>query len=301
MDLSQAITYRGVNLNSISALQPDTPMQGYLVQDVRMPDVEGWGYREKRSLADGYDVSRVYLGMRRVLLRGTIYALTRPELHDKIRTIRALFTPTLAYSEDPSVYGYLPLTFSIPTEDTTNFPTGLIPAKVNARPKDQPGFFFPREQAYGSDNAGFSSVFEVTLECADPRIYAQSTTDIAVTATTGSGTATSNGDYPSPLNAILAKAAAATGASTITLTGFGTVMTVTVPASANDRQVNVDSVNKVVTLTDNGVETLRMDLISFSSGYTWPEVQPGDNIYSWTGTGAAPIAGSKLWYYETYA
>ena len=301
MDLSAAITYRNVNINSISALQPDTPMQGYIVQDVRMPEVEGWGYREKRSLADGYDVSRVYLGMRKISIRGTIYALTRPELHDKIRTIRALFTPTLAYAEDPAVYGYLPLTFQIPTEDTTNFTSGYISAKVLARPKDQPGFYFPREQAYGSDNAGFSAVYEVVLECADPRIYAQSTTDISVLATSGSGTETSNGDYPSPLNAILAKTSANTGASTITLTGMGTVMTVTIPASANDRQVNVDSVNKVVTLTDNGVETLRMDLISFASGYTWPEVQTGANVYSWTGTGTAPETGSKFWYYETYA
>jgi hypothetical protein len=122
-----------------------------------------------------------------------------------------------------------------------------------------------------------------------------------VLATSGSGTATNDGDYPAPLNGILAKVAANTGASTITLTGFGTVMTVTIPASTYDRHVIVDSQAKVCSLVDNGAETLRMDLIQFSAGYTWPEVQPGDNVYSWTGTGAAPTTGSKFWFYESFA
>lgn len=276
-------------------------MSGYVVNDVRWVDVEGWGYLEKRSLGDGYDSSRVYLGMRNLVLRGTIYALNKAELHDKIRTIRALFTPTLAYAEDDSVDGYLPLTFDIPTEDTVTWATGYIPVKLNVRPADQPGVMYVREGAYGRDSKGYSSPYEVRLQARDPRVYAQTTEDISVLATSGSGTATNDGDYPAPLNAILAKAAAATGASTITLTGFGTVMTVTIPASSNDRQVNVDSERKVVTLVDNGVETLRMDLISFAAGYTWPVVQPGDNIYSWTGTGAAPTTGSKLWFYESFA
>ena len=301
MDLSRDITYRSVNLNSIDALAPETPLGGYSVNDVRWVDVEGWGYREKRSLGDGYDTSRVYLGMRTLILRGTIYGQNKAELHDRVRTIRALFTPTLAYAEDDSVDGYLPMTFDIPTEDTGTWATGYIPVKIGVRPVDQPGFLFVREQAYGRDTKGYSMPYEVRLEARDPRVYAQSTTDIACTATSGSGSATNNGDYPAPLNAILAKGSAATGASTITLTGFGTVMTVTIPASSNDRQVNVDSERKVVTLVDNGVETLRMDLIEFAAGYTWPLVQPGANNYDWTGTGSAPASGSKFWYYETFA
>jgi hypothetical protein len=94
LDLSQSITYRGVDINSLDALAPDTAMSGYIVNDVRLPEVEGWGYVEKRSLADGYDASRVFLGMRRAQIRGTILAQSKAELHDKIRTIRALFTPT---------------------------------------------------------------------------------------------------------------------------------------------------------------------------------------------------------------
>lgn len=301
MDLSAAISYRGVNINSLNTLQPETAMSGYVVNDVRLPEVEGWGYVEKRSLGDGYDASRVFLGMRRVIIRGTIYAVSAADLHDRIRTIRALFTPTLAYSEDPTVFGFVPLTFQIPTADTGTWPLGYISAKINCRPKTQPGFFFPRDMAYGKASGGFSAVYEVQLDAIDPRIYAQSTTDISVLATTGSGTATNNGDYPAPLNGILYKTSANTGASTITLTGFGTVMTVTIPASANDRYVIVDSNAKVCSLVDNGVETLRMDLISFASGYTWPEVQPDANVYSWTGTGTAPETGSKLWYYETFA
>ena len=302
MDLSRDITYRSVNINSIGALAPESAISGYAINDVRWVDVEGWGYREKRSLGDGYDTSRVYLGMRTLLVRGTIYGQNKAELHDNVRTIRALFTPTLAYNEDDSVDGYLPLTFDIPTEDTGTWATGYIPVQLNVRPKDQPGFLFVREQAYGRDSKGYSMPYEVRLEARDPRVYSQSTTDIAATTTTASSSTTNNGDYIAPLNAILSLTSGEdTGSRTITLTGFGTVMTVTIPASSNDRQVNVDSERKVVTLVDNGVETLRMDLIEFAAGYTWPVVQPGANNYDWTTVGGAPGANSKFWYYETFA
>jgi hypothetical protein len=118
--------------------------------------------------------------------------------------------------------------------------------------------------AYGKATGGFSAVYEVVLDAIDPRFYAQSTTDISVLASSGSGTATNNGDYPAPLNGILAKLSAATGASILTFTGFGSVFTVTVPASANDRHVIMDSQSKVLSLVDNGVETLRMDLITLA-------------------------------------
>jgi hypothetical protein len=302
LDLSRSVTYRTVDLNSITALAPDTAMSGYLLNDVRFLDVEGWGYKEKRSQGDGYDSSRVYLGTRKLSIRGTIYSLSIAELHDKMRTIRALFTPTLCYNEDPTVNGYLPLTFDIPTSDTGTWATGYIPVKLLVRPMDQPGGMFPREMAFGKATGGFSTVYEVMLEAVDPRIYLQTTTDIAATTTTASSSVTNDGDYPAPLQAILALTAVEdTGQRSITFTGMGTVMTVTIPASSNDRQVNIDSELKVCTLTDNGVETLRMDLVSFAAGYTWPLVQPEANSYDWTTVGGAPGAGSKFWFYETFA
>lgn len=302
MDLSRSITYRGLDLNSLAGLQPETPLSGYTVSDCRFMDVEGFGYKEKRSMGDGYDASRVYLGARRLQLRGTIWAISPAELHDKVRAIRALFTPTLAYNESPETKGYMPLTFSIPTEDTATWATGLIPVKLNVRPMDQPGSFFTREMAHGRANGGYSAVYEATLEAIDPRIYAQSTTDIAATTATGDSSVDNDGDYPAPLNAILALTAADdTGQRSITFTGMGTVMTVTVPASANDRQVNIDSERKVVTLVDGGVETIRFDLVEFAAGYTWPVVQPGANAYEWSTVGGALSAGSKFWFYETFA
>jgi len=302
VDLARPITFRTVDVNSILTLAPEQAMSGYLVNDVRWLDVEGWGYKEKRSQGDGYDASRVYLGIRRLQLRGTIYARTAPELHDKVRTLRALFTPTLCYNEDPSVFGFLPLTFDIPTEDTATWATGYIPAKLLCRPVDQPGGMFIREEAFGKTTGGFSAVFDVTLEAVDPRIYLQTTTDIAATTTTASSSVTNDGNYPAPLQALIALTAADdTGSRSLTFTGMGTVMTVTIPASANDRQVNVDSEKKVCTLVDNGIETLRMDLISFAAGFTWPLVQPGANSYDWTTVGGAPSTGAKFWFYETFA
>jgi hypothetical protein len=276
-------------------------MSGYMLNDVRWIDVEGWGYKEKRSLGDGYDTSRVYLGMRTLVLRGTVFALTKPELHDKVRLLRAVFTPTLAYAEDDTVDGYLPLTFDIPTDDTETWASGLIPVRLNVRPADQPGFMFVREMAHGRANKGFSMPYEARVEARDPRIYSQTVTNIAANSSSASSSLTNNGDYPSPLNAIIALKSAVSGSRRITLTGFGTVMTVTVPASAHDRQVNVDSERKVCTLVNNGVETLRMDLIEFDAGYTWPQVQPGANNYDWSTVGGAPASGSKFWFYQSFA
>ena len=302
MDLALPVVYRGMDINSLAALTPGSPLDGYALHEARFQPVDGFGYSEKRSLADGYDYGKVFLGRRVLMLRGNVYASTVALLHDRIRLLRALFTPTLCYAEDPQNFGFLALDFSWRTEDIDYFPDGLIPVRLYVRPDEQPGVFFPRDASNGSDGRGYSEVFETTLVARDPRFYAQTTVEVAATATTGTGTVTNRGDYPTPLQFVLVLSGATSGPRTMTLTGFGSTMTVTVPAGPATRTVIIDGDKKVCTLMtgDPVVETLRMDLVHFAAAQTWPQVQPGDNTYDWVSTGGGKSAGSRLWFREAF-
>jgi hypothetical protein len=99
--------------------------------------------------------------------------------------------------------------------------------------------------------------------------------------------------------------AAQANAAVFTFTGFGTSMTVTIPAGANDRTVRIDAINKVCTLTVDEVETLRMDLIEFQADTTWPRVLPtpeGDSPagYTWDCTEAIDVV-SRMFLQEAWA
>jgi hypothetical protein len=299
MDLQSSVTYRGLNLNSVSVI--GGILQGMRLDEARIPPVQGFGYSEKRSLADGYDFSKVFLGLRTVYLRGTMYALTRGELSDKQREFRAAFTPTLAYAADPANRGFLPLDFNWVTDDIEHWPTGIIPVRLYVRPDSQPGAFFPREAAYGVESKGYSSVFETQCVARDPRYYLQTPVTVAANLTSKDSAVVNKGDYPSPVNLTLGLNAGTGGPRTLTLTGFGSKFTVTIPNGANERIVRVDSQLKVCTLEDNGSETLRMDLIEFFAGYTWPQAVPGSNEYDWSTTGGAPDSGSEVWFREAFA
>lgn len=301
MDLSLPVTYRGFDLNSIDSLEPGAPMNGTRLDDVRMPNVEAFGYREKRSLADGYDYSSVHLGRRVIYLRGTVYGETLGKLHDTVREFRRSFTPTLAYADAPSDHGFLPMDFSVPTDDLDTFPSGIIPMRLYSRPVDQPGFYFARAASGGQDARGYSNIYEAQLEARDPRFYLQTLTEIDVgTGMSGDASTTHVGDYPSPVNVLLTTSGG--GITHFTLTGFGTVMTVTIPGDGSTRTVRIDSHLKVCTIeVDGNNPALRMDLVSFSAGYTWPIAQPGSNAYDWSADNSGLDSGSKILYRPAFS
>jgi hypothetical protein len=310
MDLSRPITYRTVDINTLGALTPGDPLDGYVINDVRFLPVDGIGFREKRSLMDGFDYGRVFLGRRQVQMRGTIYAPTKAALHDRIRMVRALFTPTLAYADDPVNKGFVALDFDWLTLDTADWPGGIIPVRLYARPEEAPGVFFPRDAAGratadGSvDDQGFSEVWEAALECRDPRFYSQVETEVVTTTQDGGGGAlvvVNKGDYPAPLQVSLTLLAANVGSRVMTLTIGGSTMVITLPAMSVTRTVRVDGALKVCTLYAQGIETLRMDLVRFPAGHTWAEVQPGANSYDWHTTNGGFNSGSRFWFRAAFA
>lgn len=289
VDLSGSISYGSYGypsfaLNDVTHASTGV-LRGFSTEEVRFLPVEGFGYREKRSLADGYDFGPVYLGKRDIYLRGVCYGENEYDLAQRLYDFRAAMTPTLAYAHDPLNHGFLPLTFTFPywqENQSGNF-------TVYARPYEQPGNFVIPETASIPGQPG-SFVWEARFECRDPRFYLgvdASVSSIAMTGATFSGSINAIGNGRAPVSLILVTTG--TGAVTHTFNGLGTVFTLNVPEGlASSTIVTVDSALKVVTVKQPDLpEVLRMDIIEFAAGNTWPVLPQGNNPISSTTTAAS--------------
>jgi hypothetical protein len=305
LDLTLPVVYRGLDLTGAEYGPEGRALRGCQLLHVDYSDVEGEGYREKRANDDGFDASDVHLGFRRVRLAGAIYGESRGDLWDRMQALRVAFTPTLAFKEAPGDYGFMPLTFTQHTRLTGDWPDGTMELQMLFRADRQPQFTVSFDRLSGHDENGFSMEWSVTGWCRDPRIYVQTAQINAMSGTSGSGTLINRGDYPAPLNLSLLVSTA--GSRVFDYTGGGSGFKVTIPSSVNPRLVRVDSVLKVVTYQEATVETLRMDLIEFDEGLTWPRVPVifPYTTYSWTctaGSGGGGLAvGSQSFHHEAYA
>jgi hypothetical protein len=301
VDLTRPVEYRGVQLNS-PVISPTSPIVGNQIETVDYSEVPGVGYVEKRAAADGYDASDITLGARNVVLIGTCYGANRADLFDRLQALRYAFSPTAAFADEPGDYGYIPLNFEVPTGLLTDWPLGVIPQCIRVRPSRNLGFNIRRDGIGGKDVEGMSIPWQAPRQARDPRIYAQDEREYTtwVGAVSGSGTFVNRGDYPAPLNIILASNAG-DAASTLTLNIAGSTMLLTMPANATKPQIlRYDGVHKVVTLQVDTTVSLRMDLLKFTSAKTHPLVGTGSNPFTWT-RGVAPKAGSRMWFWESWA
>ena len=309
MDLKRPVYYRGIDLNDadVSTLSASRgKLRGISLEAVSYGAVRGVGYKEKRAQGDGYDASDVYLGLRTIKMRGTIYGDTRAEAFDRLQELRAAFTPSGAYLESPYEYGYLDLQFDEPTENLTEFTNGYRSCFIKARPVAQPEWTVTKGADGGEEYGGESIPFSVELEAIDPRVYIQGGVVIPLTGgLSGSGNTTNRGDYPAPLNILLSVRAAAVAGS-FTLNAGGSTLTITIPNSTSDQTIRLSGEKKVLTVEENNVESLRMDLLTFGTDSTWPLVTPGSQGYSWSTTGL--VSGdlgtgndSRIWYWEAFA
>ena len=311
MDFDLPIAYRGVDLNDVAYGPDGRNLRGIRLSRAVYGDVRGEGYREKRSLGDGYDAGNVFLGFRAVELSGIVYGESRADLWDRLQALRRAFTPTLAFAGAPGDLGFMPLTFSRRTLLTTPWPTGIIPLQLLMRPENQPHFVVSQDRLEGVDENGFAIEFSALGWCRDPLIYVQpgageeSSQEDLISGASGSGSMPNRGDYPAPVNFLLNVAAGGTQ-RTFRFSGVGTAFNVIIPASSNPRLVRVDSSLKVVTYAETiggiSTEVLNMDLITFDTGLTWPRVPTvATSPYSWTSTGGSLAVGSKVFYNEAFA
>lgn len=310
MDLSRPISYRGLQLNDAGIASTRENIAGIAIERVSYGQVPGFGYIEKRSNADGYDAGDVFLGKRDISLSGTIYGKTRADLFDRKSLLSAALSPTGAYAESPPDYGYLPLTFEEPTLDTITWETGIIKKMMRVRPRTMPSFSIVRDAIGGVEEYGLAIPWEVDVEARDPRIYYQTSVgdyfDAAGATANGTLVLDNRGDYPAPIRIEL-YAAAGAGAVKMVLLGLGTSMTLEIPASAVESILRYDGHEKYVTLEENGLEVLRMDLITFGQDTTHPQVPPGTgHQLAWTHTDDVDVAKnvdarSLVLYWEAWA
>lgn len=298
MDPARPVAYRGIPLNDANIGGTGQRIAGCAVERINYSGVSSYGYTEKRSNSDGFDAGTVFLGKRDVDLTGTLYGTSKADLFDRKTALVAAFTPTLAYAASPVDYGYLPLTFDEPTLNTDDWPDGYIPKMLRVRPRQTPEFQVVRDAVGGENERGLAIPWSVVLEAKDPRIYCQNPQQHWFDNSGSPITLPNRGDYPTPIR--IKWHSSGTGQETLNLIGLGSSMTLTIPASPEPRILNYDGVEKYVTLEQNGLESLRMDLLEFANDTTHPEVPPGGDDLSWVHSGSIDPQ-SYLVYWEAWA
>lgn len=177
MDTTRDITYRLFKLNDedvqsniVGGGGAGSGISGCIVDTFDFTDVDVVQWLEKRSQADGSDAGDVFFGPRRVRLAGTLYATTRLTLFDQLFTLRAALNPVLAQREEPLDKGYRPLYFSVPTNNSDDWPSGAIPLMVKALPRGIQ-HVTQRDNLGGSDAQPLAIPWQATFICKDPGIY----------------------------------------------------------------------------------------------------------------------------------
>lgn len=184
MDTNRAITYRGFLLNDPDIsdnISPDTGIAGCQITSVSFTDIDVVQYKEKRSESDGMDAGPVFLGGRRIHLAGTLYAASRPLLFDALTDLRAALSPTLAFRESPLTFGYLPLTFSVPTTRVLDdeYPDGFIDMRVLAIPWSLS--YIEDDDTIGGDDADKLAIpFQATFQQIDPSMTGEDPVEVSL-------------------------------------------------------------------------------------------------------------------------
>jgi hypothetical protein len=302
VDLTRDIVYRGYTLNDENIQGTVTPdrtsgagITGCVVNAVDVGDVDVIQYREPKSQQDGIDVGEPQLGSRRIHVSGTLYAASRLLLYDELQDLRAALNPRLAYLDEPADKGYQPLYFSVPTTDTTDWPTGAKDMLVNVMPY-RFRYTILRDNIGGTDDEYAGAIsWEATFMARDPRFYADQYASEAFTGSE-SGTLVNRGDFPTNINIILATNSSS---GSVFFSVGGSLMNITVPASTGSRTFRYKGDDRILTVEEAGVEQLRMDLLSLNSH---PQLTPGSSAYSITKSGSVTLsAGTMLWYWEAFA
>jgi hypothetical protein len=276
--LDAPVRYNGVELNTVTELGNGI-RRGCLLEEFDYGRSQGVGYTEKRAQDDGLDASDVYLGARYINLTGTIYGQDMADLFDQLQVVRAALTPTIAYQNDVPDRGYIPLEFSLPTNDSA-FPSGAKDLEFRARPVGQPQFTVRRDTggfSNGSNQEGGGALmWRATLECKDPRMYLRPDTWVTFTAPATGVAIVNRGDYPAPLDILMAVTSSGPS-SYVEIDVGGSNMTIKLP-NLDNSVVRYSSELKVLTVQTPSdlTDVLRRDLLDFRNDTTHPFVPPQD-------------------------
>lgn len=193
-----SVTYNGLTTNSAADAKDDT-FELNAVTTIQPSE----GVQESRPDRDGVEVYQARKQMMVVRLDYTIRAQSLAALYDKKRALAHAFDPAEVWRENQSVNGFIALDFSVPTGDTVNYPTGLVPSRYYARPRQTP---IPADSMVTGD--GCFATVEMLI--ADPRRYLQTADTLA-----GAGTANNRGDVPTYPTLTVTMAGAGSAAYTV--------------------------------------------------------------------------------------
>jgi len=259
------MAYNGLTFNSISNVE--SVKTGVEVTALSQSSAADF-ISEKLQWDDGIAVSGVTKASRVIVMNGYVRGSSNADLNDRILALASAFDPGLIkfYNADP----FLPLTFSVPTTDTTNYPTGLAASKVFVLPTEVP---IPTVAKSGN---GLSARFRITLLAKDPRRYLQTATTLS-----NAGTLTvASGAYPCYPTLTFTMSGAGNAAFTIqnVSTAQGTTsLVLDLSGRSNGQAITVDFAKRQVLV--GGTNTAGI----FVSG-TWFLAEAGSNAITYSNT-----------------
>jgi hypothetical protein len=170
------------------------------------------------------------------------------------------------------------------------------------RPIALPSFDVIRDRlGYPNPSKGLALEWAAMVEAKDPRIYLMEETthnafyfDYAA-KTSDAGNAGNDrqfqnrGDYPAPMYVLL-DVGVTSAIKYWHFTGGGAQLTLTIPVLPTGGVIRYDGNQKIVTLTQNNIETLRMDLLDLDNEQQHPLIQPGNTDWSWVTDSIVPPA-----------
>ncbi len=261
------LTYNGLTFNqAIGGSKKDIVEVNSIRVQTQLESI-----RERHEYEDGLEVYGSFKRGKLITLQGVIRASTHGALYDRIEEMSAAFDPAIVSRDNPDTFGFLPFDFSVPTADTVNFPTELMPCRYYVR----------AEQAFEppiSQYAGLAVPYVLPILAADARRYLQSASILTGAGVADNSIATA-WSWPTLTIAMIGAGSATFEIGNIEAAGF---LVLNLSGCVNGDSVAVDMERK--SITKNGIETPSL----YVSGDFW-HMEPGSNTISVTnGTNASP-------------
>jgi hypothetical protein len=248
-----SVTYNGITFNA------DTdPTDNRYELNVTVPATTINQVIEPHPSSDGSEVFTPYKSQRIERLLGVIRAPTIAALFDKMKALATATDPAKIALDNPTD-SFLALDFSVPTADTTTYPTGLVASRYYARPMRM-------VEPVVSSYSGLSAMFTLDFLIRDPRRYLQTASTLAG-AGTAANTAADCASWPT-ITATMSGAGSTT--YTIGNSTVGKTLVVNLNGAANLDVYTIDMARSKI--SKNGVETPSL----YVSGDYW-YVKPGNN------------------------
>lgn len=264
-----SVTFNGLTLNNAADDSDDTYELNAVITAATYDTTV-----DSDPSGDGAVISPARRIMYVVRLDGTVRAPTFAKLYDKKKALSLAFDPAHWSRREDTAHGFTNLDFSVPTEDTAEYASGLVPSRYVARSRRE---VVPIDSMY----QGTSAFFTAELLIKDPRRTGQT-----LETRTGAGTATNEGDTFADATVTITMSGAGSATYAVSRTGdiSGlTTLTLNLSGRSNGQVVTVDMANRRIYV--DGTENMGL----FVSGDYW-DLDPGDNTIGITnGTNASTV------------